>query len=528
MDGQISQIADTAAEPADAPELPIASTSDIPPATAPASPRDSPPSSSTKLSLSRDRSRIGARDVVMLQLPSESTKLVKLAEHFIINLGKYGAFPVSQLIGQPYGVTLEILPPVVVSADEDDEGPADMDVVVNEQPGNQVKQKGKRKANHSTSPSKKDKARKPPKARDLCTLRRIENEIFEEIEETDATNELIKATGAKTLSQEEILDMKRQGVSGKEIIERQIAEHEAFALKNEYSKAKYKALKRSKYLKIFVPLPPTVHNVCQYYFQLEPKKIRDLRPDTLAQMMALGNVRPGARVLVVDETSGLLTGAVAERLGGQGMILVLHPNDSPPANPLLPLLNLPPSFVQKDVLRDMHWGYTEASWPSLDLPIDPLDEQNETEHRSERERNRLRKRKAALEYHSSTLKEWADGEFDALLVASQYETLSIINVTLPALAGSAQIVVHSPIFQTLSDALQSLIPMPTVLNPTLIEPWLRQYQVLPGRTHPVMNGVGHGGFLLHATRVFDEVSANSARSAGIGLGNGGKNKRRKR
>ena len=215
MDGQISQIADTAAEPADAPELPIASTSDIPPATAPASPRDSPPSSSTKLSLSRDRSRIGARDVVMLQLPSESTKLVKLAEHFIINLGKYGAFPVSQLIGQPYGVTLEILPPVVVSADEDDEGPADMDVVVNEQPGNQVKQKGKRKANHSTSPSKKDKARKPPKARDLCTLRRIENEIFEEIEETDATNELIKATGAKTLSQEEILDMKRQGVSGK-------------------------------------------------------------------------------------------------------------------------------------------------------------------------------------------------------------------------------------------------------------------------------------------------------------------------
>ena len=82
--------------------------------------------------------------------------------------------------------------------------------------------------------------------------------------------------------------------------------------------------------------------------------------------------------------------------------------------------------------------------------------------------------------------------------------------------------------QTLSDALQSLIPMPTVLNPTLIEPWLRQYQVLPGRTHPVMNGVGHGGFLLHATRVFDEVSANSARSAGIGLGNGGKNKRRKR
>ena len=61
--------------------------------------------------------------------------------------------------------------------------------------------------------------------------------------------------------------------------------------------------------------------MCQYYFQLEPKKIRDLRPDTLAQMMALGNVRPGARVVVVDDVSGLLTAAVVERLGGAHFII---------------------------------------------------------------------------------------------------------------------------------------------------------------------------------------------------------------
>ena len=53
--------------------------------------------------------------------------------------------------------------------------------------------------------------------------------------------------------------------------------------------------------------------------------------------------------------------------------------------------------------------------------------------------------------------------------------------------------------------------MPDILNPTILEPWMRQYQVLPGRMHPEMNGIGHGGYILHATRVFDEPSANSGR-----------------
>lgn len=107
-----------------------------------------------------------------------------------------------------------------------------------------------------------------------------------------------------------------------DIIERQIAEHEQFALKNEYSKAKYKSRKEAKFLKYFTPLAPTIHNVCQYFFKHDPKKIRDLRPDTLAQILALGNVRPGSRVVVVDETSGLLVGALAERMGGEGRALL--------------------------------------------------------------------------------------------------------------------------------------------------------------------------------------------------------------
>jgi tRNA (adenine-N(1)-)-methyltransferase non-catalytic subunit len=61
-----------------------------------------------------------------------------------------------------------------------------------------------------------------------------------------------------------------------------------------------------------------------------------------------------------------------------------------------------------------------------------------------------------------------------------------------------------------------MIPDRSLLNPTIIEPWLRQYQVLPGRTHPTMNGIAHGGYLLHAVRVFDDPGISSARAAGLG------------
>ena len=65
-------------------------------------------------------------------------------------------------------------------------------------------------------------------------------------------------------------------------------------------------------------IEPTVHNVCDYWFNKDRGRIREIRPDALAQMMNFAGVRPGGRYLVVDEASGLLVSAVLERLGGMG------------------------------------------------------------------------------------------------------------------------------------------------------------------------------------------------------------------
>lgn len=71
-----------------------------------------------------------------------------------------------------------------------------------------------------------------------------------------------------------------------------------------------------RFAKTFSTIEPTVHNVCEFWFNKDRNRTREFRPDTLAQMLNLANVRPGGRYLVVDDASGLLISAVLERVGG--------------------------------------------------------------------------------------------------------------------------------------------------------------------------------------------------------------------
>lgn len=44
-----------------------------------------------------------------------------------------------------------------------------------------------------------------------------------------------------------------------------------------------------------------------------------LRYDTLAQMLTLGNIHAGSRVIVMETCAGLVLGSVMERMGGKAL-----------------------------------------------------------------------------------------------------------------------------------------------------------------------------------------------------------------
>ncbi|KAF8846096.1 Gcd10p-domain-containing protein [Paxillus ammoniavirescens] len=383
---------------------------------------------------------------VLLRLPNGEVRSIKVEKDSIISLGRVGSFSAHELTGQPYGFAYEI---------------------------------------HEKK------------------LKRLPPRTMEDIEETDATNELINdGQFVQPLTLEEIEALKKSGVHASDIIKAQIEQHANYSLKTEYSKDKYRKRKEAKYSKSFETIEPTIYNICDYWFKKDQNRIRDIRPDSLSQMLNLANVRPGGRYIVVDDASGLLVSAVLDRIGCEGRILSINDADSPPAYPVLTLMNYEKEVLTR-VLSTLNWATAQENYTPLLTPSEPPSGRI----RSERQRLRLDKRKSTSDILMGTRQELFAGEFDGLLVASEYDPFEIVEMLSPYLAGSASIVVQNVFLQPLTDLQARMRLTPHYLAPSVTESWLRCYQVLPGRTHPTMSTSGSGGFLLHAIKIYDDPSA---------------------
>lgn len=347
---------------------------------------------------------------------------------------------------------------------------------------------------------------------------------MQEIEDTDATNELINdGEFVQPLTFVDIQALKESGVHASDIIKKQIEQHANYSLKTEYSKEKYKKRKEEKYSKSFTTIEPTLFNVCEYWFNKDQNRIRDIRADTLSQMLNLANIRSGGRYIAVDDASGLVVSGILERMGGEGRLITICDTDSPPAYPVMSNMNFKPSIVS-GVLASLNWATSDEDYtpliPPSDLPADQI--------KSDRQKSRLNKRKAVSDLLTNTRNDLFAGEFEAsvsccrfffhadihlscysLVLASEYDPYSIIDKLLPYLGGSASIVVQSPHVQILADLQNKMRALPQYLCPTVTEAWLRRYQILPGRTHPMMSMSGSGGFILHATKVYDDPHASA-------------------
>ncbi|KIJ66228.1 hypothetical protein HYDPIDRAFT_174382 [Hydnomerulius pinastri MD-312] len=385
---------------------------------------------------------------VLFKLPNGEVRGIKVDKDQTVSLGRVGSFPANGLIGQPYGFSFEI---------------------------------------HEKK------------------LRRLPPRTMQEVDETDATNELINdGEFVQPLTLEEIEALKNSGVHASEIIKAQIEQHANYSLKTEYSKEKYRKRKEAKYSKSFETIEPSIYNVCDHWFKKDQNRIRDIRPDTLSQMLNLANVRPGGRYIVVDDASGLVVSAVLDRIGCEGRIISINDADSPPAYPVLALMNYEKEILSQ-VLSSLNWATAQEDYTPIMPPLDPPSGRI----RSDRQRLRLDKRKTASDTLTSTREELFVGEFEGLLVASEYDPFEIVEMLSPYLAGSASIVIQSVFLQPLSDLQAKMRVIPHYLAPSVTESWSRRYQVLPGRTHPTMSTSGSGGFLLHAVKVYDDPSATA-------------------
>lgn len=249
----------------------------------------------------------------------------------------------------------------------------------------------------------------------------------------------------------------------------------------------------TRYLQLFTPIEPTVHNVCLFNFEKQASKIRDLRPDTLSQIMGMANVRPGGRLLVVEDVHGMVVAAAVERMGGasspprlrsnadpcpfepgEGRILVINDADSPPDLHILETFNFTPAELEP--IASIHWAATEESYIAPDLPMEVPE--GTPKNKSAREQTKIKRRKAVFDKTQQTREEYFAGGFDgcvpsrfdycstlanpsiySVIIACEYEPFSVLEKILPSISGSAPIVIYSPFLQVCPLSLPPILPL---------------------------------------------------------------------
>ncbi|KAL6885483.1 hypothetical protein ACP4OV_010262 [Aristida adscensionis] len=403
-------------------------------------------------------------------------------------------------------------------------------------------------------------------------------------DETRDNRSLIDNNTAQNLSSDDIEAMKRDGVSGDEIVEALIANSSTYGKKTVFSQEKYKLKKQKKYAPKVLLRRPSMRshmlvagkvlqcnelgeemNICETYFKKSPARTGFMRVDTLSLLLSMANIGPYSDVLVVDMVGGLVVGAVAERLGGTGYVCSTYLGSAPTSIDIIRMFNLSGDMANRIVqaplcdlsplqnssnnasvlngstkedameptvvsAEDTQLHPTEQgdisvsdAMPQLstEQPVDmEVSEPSLDEHVQDENSSLDCKGNDGISVPSKSrpgkapsaekMKYWREHGFSSLIVAAPgHEVESLVADLLPLLSYSAPFAVYHQYLQPLATCMHSLQVSKMAIGLQISEPWLREYQVLPSRTHPHMQMNAFGGYILSGIRIDNTGSATA-------------------
>uniref|UniRef100_A0A803KVA5 tRNA (adenine(58)-N(1))-methyltransferase non-catalytic subunit TRM6 n=1 Tax=Chenopodium quinoa TaxID=63459 RepID=A0A803KVA5_CHEQI len=316
-----------------------------------------------------------------------------------------------------------------------------------------------------------------------------ENVTGEELRDNRA---LVDNNTAQSLTGEDIDEMRRQGATGEQIVEALIANSTTFENKTSFSQEKYRLRKQKKYAPKVLVRRPFVRSICDAYFRKYPARIGCLRSDSLALLLSMANVTAHSDVLVVDMVGGIVTGAVAERLGGTGYVCNMHLGVTPHSLEIVRIFNFNNDTCKRIVrccLNDLCPGQNGSHVQNENMASDSGNQLDVTEEDVSLEENKTSvdtsnktgKRdpttckaiKAGEVASEELIDSWKEKGFSSLIIAApEQDVWGILQKLLPHLSYSASFAIY------------------------------HQYlQVLPSRTHPHMQMSAFGGYILSGTKI---------------------------
>uniref|UniRef100_A0A7S4MKZ3 tRNA (adenine(58)-N(1))-methyltransferase non-catalytic subunit TRM6 n=1 Tax=Vannella robusta TaxID=1487602 RepID=A0A7S4MKZ3_9EUKA len=314
---------------------------------------------------------------------------------------------------------------------------------------------------------------------------KVEEEEYEKL--SDNRNVKRNDPSVQTLTADDIEEMKKNDtVRGSEIIEKVKEANAGFQEKTLFSQEKYLIKKRKKHLSIIQIIKPTARTISEAYFNHGIQKIGYLRPDSVAQLLNLGNITSGDNVLVHETCAGLVIGAIAERLGGRGNLLSLYTEQVVPVNNALKCFNFPETIGNTYIPIPFHQLEPLANSSLEDFTSLP----DSFVFRKSKDLELLRRARTVI-----------DKPVDSLVIVTKYETPEVLLELFKYVRGSGHIVIFHQHLEPLIQCHEMLKDSGEAVCIELRETWFRDYQVLPMRTHPMMKMHGASGYLLSAVKV---------------------------
>ncbi|TFJ84687.1 hypothetical protein NSK_004151 [Nannochloropsis salina CCMP1776] len=344
---------------------------------------------------------------------------------------------------------------------------------------------------------------------------------------------------AQRLSMEEVEELKRSGASGQAIIQALASNSDTWEKKTAFAKQKWTQKKAHKYVVRVRALAGCGSNVAEALFVKSGLvKTTAIRPDSIAQLLSFGNVAAGARVLILDSYSGVVLGCILERLGGEGKAISLYAGAQAHIDHLkyfnLPtdqlaqtLVHFPASaLAEVEVGRARRRAERGEDGEEDDARFLPTAEEEARAKASgkfvlhtTREGEGQGEEKAAgqedfdrakwlkyLEKKRRRLCVLAEGRklliegADCLVVASRHDPSVVVPRLLAFLEDGAAFAVYHEYLEPLVALYASLMEA-GMLRLQMLSTWWREYQILPGRSHPHMSMSSDGGYLLTGIKV---------------------------
>ncbi len=326
----------------------------------------------------------------------------------------------------------------------------------------------------------------------------------------------------------EVMSMKSEGVDSDQLIKSIVSKNAAFKDRTDYSKTKYIKKKLKRHKLIFQVLKPNARLISRAIFNQDNRKILNLSPMDVANVIYKCNLLPNSKIIICDGTGGLLISIILEKMIQNVTILEFFTSEYPKRDGST-FFSFDNSLFANVYPLPMKYANVETSHAFLESF--KLEANGETSLQPEEKRvklsiedcqdsvencSKVTEKQEKLSgnnvksfvmgpKHYKGLDVYLEGDLDCLLLVSKFDPFIILKHCCSKLAPSKPVVIFHSCLDVIKRCADWLKEEKQAVKIEISDVFSREFQVLPNRTRPTMKPEESTGYLLTAIKVSNDI-----------------------